>query len=104
MVCACERCGAPGGGAGMPEFGGGGGAERIDWLVGEPALNDDDAGPDPFAVLWPSDANAPESDALPPDGGGGGPVTTGGAIGAAAGMFEEPVRCVVGGGGGWLMM
>lgn len=48
MLCDCERCGAPGGGCGMPEFGGGGGAERIDWLGGAPDLNDADAGDDPL--------------------------------------------------------
>src|SRR5690606_27864724 len=52
-----------------------GGAERIDWLGGAPDLNCADGGEEPFVaagLLWPSVANAPESEALPPDGGGGG--------------------------------
>jgi hypothetical protein len=100
VLVDCERCGAPGGGAGMPEFGGGGGAERIDWLGGAPDLNDADGGaanaePLTAGCVCPSDANAPESDAPLPDGGGG-PVTV---AGAAAGICEDP-RCVTGAGGG----
>jgi hypothetical protein len=65
VLCEAERCGAPGGGPGMPEFGGGGGAERIAWLVGAPDLNDADGGDEPFVagIVWPSDANAPDSEA-----------------------------------------
>lgn len=47
VLVEAERCGgalAPG----MPEFGGGGGAERIDWLGGAPDLKFADGGADPF--------------------------------------------------------